>query len=256
MRLQLIPLSLLLALFSPAFASARSPVCQTVSYRTPETGRTDRYTFCHVRAQDGLRLHLADSRGRPYGSFAALKQHLEARGQRLLLAMNGGMFHRDFRPVGLHVENGHEQAPLNLQTGWGNFFLKPNGVFYATATRFGITESGEFRRKRPPLQALRFATQSGPLLLRSGQLHPALRANSDSRLIRNGVCASGSTATLVLAETRVNLFEFATFFRHHLRCADALYLDGSLSALYAPGRERNSREPLGPILALSGSRPR
>ncbi len=46
--------------------------------------------------------------------------------------MNAGMYHEDLSPVGLYVEEGREQAILQTGGGEGNFFLKPNGVFFVT----------------------------------------------------------------------------------------------------------------------------
>jgi uncharacterized protein YigE (DUF2233 family) len=87
--------------------------------------------------------------------------------------------------------------------------------------------------------------------LRHGALHPALIPNSDSRKIRNGVCAIGHTAIFVMSETPVNFHDFALYFRDVLHCRDALYLDGTVSALYskALGRSDFVRD-LGPILGV------
>ena len=166
-----------------------------------------------------------------------------------MFAVNAGMYHEDFSPVGLFVRDGREESPLNLADGVGNFFRKPNGVFLVSDAGPRVVEASEY----PALakSGVRLATQSGPLLLRHGVLHPALIPNSDSRKIRNGVGVSGHTAIFVLSETPVNFYDFALYFRDVLHCRDALYLDGTVSALYSKALRRNDfvRE-LGPILGV------
>lgn len=61
-----------------------------------------------------------------------LEDYVERKDHELLFAMNGGMFHYDFSPVDLFIENNIELAPLNTQKGEDNFYMKPNGVFYIT----------------------------------------------------------------------------------------------------------------------------
>ena len=97
------------------------------------------------------------------------------------------------------------------------------------------------------------ATQSGPLLVRGGQVHPAFDAGSKSRLLRNGVgVASPQTVVFVISEDPVNFYEFATLFRDRLHCPDALYLDGTISSLHASALGRDdSRTDLGPIIAVT-----
>jgi uncharacterized protein YigE (DUF2233 family) len=164
--------------------------------------------------------------------------------------MNAGMYHPDFSTVGLFVSEGQEIAPLNTANGEGNFFLKPNGVFALTASGAHVIEASEF----PGLgERVILATQSGPLLLRGGRIHPAFHANSTSRLIRNGVGVSApDTAVFVISEAPVTFYELATLFRDKLHCPDALFLDGTISSLYAPALKRDdSRVDLGPIIGVT-----
>ncbi|HET9475699.1 MAG TPA: phosphodiester glycosidase family protein [Steroidobacteraceae bacterium] len=164
--------------------------------------------------------------------------------------MNAGMFHADFRPVGLLVVDGRTLGPINRSSGHGNFFLQPNGVFMVDADGARVLATHVYRNAEPGL-----ATQSGPMLLDRGLIPDiiAFRPTSTSRFIRNGVCAqSPQLVVFVISEGPVNFFEFARFFRDSLGCRDALYLDGSVSSLYAPqlGRaDRHSR--LGPMFAVT-----
>jgi uncharacterized protein YigE (DUF2233 family) len=196
-----------------------------------------------------VELFLRDDAGRTFNRFERLRTWLAGRDERLLFAMNAGMFHPDLSPVGLLVQDGRQVSPLNLSDGDGNFFLKPNGVFL-------ISESGPPRivesTEYPALsQGVRLATQSGPLLVRNGVLHPAINAASTSRLQRNGVGVSGETVIFVISEQPVNFHEMATFFRDELHCPDALYLDGVVSSLYSADLQRNdSTVDLGPIIGV------
>jgi uncharacterized protein YigE (DUF2233 family) len=182
-------------------------------------------------------------------SFAALERLLQARGQRLLFAMNAGMYRPDLSPVGLCVVDGRQLTALNLADGNGNFFLKPNGVFVVTSNGSRIIESSKYAGPPGPVC---LATQSGPLLVQGGKIHPKFSASSTSRLIRNGVGVKASGEVMfALTEDPMNFHEFATLFRDELKCPDALYLDGVISSLHAPPLKRSDKKAdLGPIIAV------
>lgn len=204
------------------------------------------YTVCEVAAGEDLRLFHSGPDG-AYGSFRAVNTALEAEGKTLGFAMNAGMYHRDLAPVGLYIEEGVEAAPIVTRAGPGNFGMLPNGVL-CLAERFRIVESRDFKAKPP---ACRFATQSGPMLVIKGKLHPRFLPDSDSRYIRNGVGVSkdGSRAVFAISNGRVNFHAFARFFRDELGLPDALYFDGNISRLYAPELGRHDGGfPMGPIV--------
>ncbi len=185
------------------------------------------YVVCDIDLRTyALALRRADSAGKPYGSLSAL-----AETKPFVLGMNAGMYHEDLSPVGLYVEDGREAAPLNLGDAPGNFFMKPNGVFYVDGNgNAGVMESSAFGASgiKPVL-----ATQSGPMLLIDGALHPRFEENGASRYIRNGVGADGG-GRFVLAISRepVSLGSFARLFRDRLAVKNALFFDGAISALH------------------------
>ena len=204
------------------------------------------YTLCEVTLADDLRLFHAGPDG-AYGSFTAVNAALESQGLQLGFAMNGGMYHRDLAPVGLYVEEGVEQTPLITRDGPGNFGLLPNGVF-CWGESFRVIESRAFKAEGP---ACRFATQSGPMLVIDGDLHPRFLATSDSTYIRNGVgvSADGTRAVFAISNSAVNFHSFARLFRDGLGLPDALYFDGNISRLYAPGLDRHDAGfPMGPVV--------
>jgi uncharacterized protein YigE (DUF2233 family) len=204
------------------------------------------FTACEVAASD-LHLFQADETGAPWGHFARLDSALRERGERLSVAMNGGMYHDDRRPVGYTVIAGQEISPLVTREGPGNFGLLPNGVLCLTDDAALIMETHAFAKARPQC---RDATQSGPMLVIGGNLHPRFLPDSDSRHVRNGVgVRANGTVVLAISNEPVTFHEFGRLFRDVLDTPDALYLDGSVSRLWAPeiGRQDFGRA-MGPIL--------
>jgi uncharacterized protein YigE (DUF2233 family) len=204
------------------------------------------YTVCDVALGEDLRLFHSGPDG-AYGSFRNVEAALEVDGKALGFAMNAGMYHRDLAPVGLYVENGVEVSKLVTRDGPGNFGLLPNGVFCIGET-FQVVESRSFKRSRPEC---RYATQSGPMLVIKGKLHPKLVPDSDSLYVRNGVGVSedGTRAVFVISNVAVNFHSFARLFRDELGLPDALYFDGNISRLYAPQLDRHDGGfPMGPIV--------
>lgn len=204
------------------------------------------YTVCEVTAGEDLRLFHSGPDG-AYGSFRNVDAALGAEGKALGFAMNAGMYHRDLAPVGLYVEDGVEVSKLVTRDGPGNFGLLPNGVF-CIGERFRVVESRAFKAERPDC---RYATQSGPMLVIKGELHPKLLPESDSTYVRNGVgvSADGTRAVFAISNDAVNFHSFARFFRDELGLPDALYFDGNISRLYAPELGRHDGGfPMGPIV--------
>lgn len=205
------------------------------------------YTICEAAPrQERLRLFLNDAAGKPYGAFDAV----EAEQGPLAFAMNAGMYHSDRRPVGLFIQDGEEIAPLVTQAGPGNFGLLPNGLLCLNADGAFVLETMAYAGGA---RACDSATQSGPMLVIGGELHPRFLPDSDSRHIRNGVgtSADGSRAIFAISGRPVTFHEFARLFRDGLGLPDALYFDGSVSRLHAPSLDRDDwGARMGPIVGL------
>ncbi len=208
-----------------------------------------RYVICEFTVRDTIELFWRDKAGAALGQFDSVREALAARGRKLVFAMNAGMYLKDRSPVGLYVENGLQLKRLSTTNGPGNFSLKPNGVFYVTDKSAGVIETKAFaRRKLKPT----FATQSGPMLVIDGRLHPRFDKDSTSRYRRSGVGVAGNRVVFALADEPVTLHQFARAFRDTLKTPNALYLDGSICRLYAADINRNDFGfPLGPIVAVS-----
>lgn len=236
----------LLALALVVGNAAQAAECKAVTFDGAP------FTVCSADpAQDDIRLFLIDpATDMPYGQFDALDAALAAEGRTLVMAMNGGMYHADRRPVGHYVEDGVEVQRLITSAGPGNFGLLPNGVLCLTEDAARIIETRQFAHLSPDCV---HATQSGPMLVVDGALHPQFLPGSTSRFIRNGVgVAADGTLFMAISDASVTFDHFGRLFRDELGTPNALYLDGSVSRLFAPRIGRADRgRPLGPILAVT-----
>ncbi len=209
------------------------------------------YTACRIDpATEDIRLWLRDDTGRILGTFDRVNERLAAEGLTLGIAMNAGMYHRDRRPVGLYVEDGVEATGIVTREGPGNFGMLPNGVLCLGDGTAAILESRRFAEDRP---ACRFATQSGPMLVIDGALHPRFIPGSDFLNVRNGAgVAPDGSLWLAISNRPVNFHDFARLFRDELGTPNALYLDGSVSRLYRRDTGRHDVGfPLGPIIGTA-----
>jgi uncharacterized protein YigE (DUF2233 family) len=181
--------------------------------------------------RDSLRLFWKDPDGHRYGSLGRLRQTLDSTGLQLRFAMNGGMYMPDGSPQGLYIESGRALVPLDSADGNGNFYLKPNGVFSLSGRGVAkVTQTDSFRLSGN----LRSATQSGPMLLIDGRMHPAFKQGSTNLNFRNGVgILKDGRVLFAISKKPVNFYDFAAWFKAR-GCSNALYLDGLVSRAYIP----------------------
>ncbi len=206
-----------------------------------------------VRAVDpqkeDLRLFLNDDQGNLLRDFGALDKYTASKGERLVFAANAGMFEPTNKPVGLLVQEGNETSPLNLNDGTGNFYMKPNGVFLINEKHEArVIESSEYSALLSPAI---WATQSGPMLVHGGDIHPDFIEDSKNLKIRSGVgVRKDGMIEFALSRTPVNLYDFAAFFLTRLKCSNALYLDGDISAFYMPDKKDAYPHAFGPMIGV------
>jgi uncharacterized protein YigE (DUF2233 family) len=209
------------------------------------------YAICEVDLhKHTIRLYWNRSDGTPYAYLSALPRSLEGGAGGLLFATNAGMFDSNLKPVGLYVEQGRELVHANIKSGRGNFHMKPNGIFYISAHRAAVAETQAFLKQGAQAD---LATQSGPMLVIDGRLHPRFDRRSTSLKARTGVgVRADGKVMFVISEEAVSFDAFARLFRDALNCPNALFLDGgSASSLYAPTLNHPSNiVPLGPMLAV------
>lgn len=228
-----------------ASAATADVPCEDIEYDG------NRYTTCAVDVtQSDLRLFWKDESGALLGNFRRVDRSLTDDNKSLAFAMNAGMYHSNRDPVGHYVENGKAETPIISSAGPGNFGLLPNGVFCIRDDRADVVETLDFQKSAP---VCTYATQSGPMLVIDGALHPRFLVNSTSRFIRNGVgtTADGKTAIFAISRNTVTFHEFGRLFRDHLNLPNALYFDGNISKLHAPNLNRSEGGfPMGPIVGV------
>ncbi|CAI8368318.1 MAG: Uncharacterised protein [Hyphomonas sp. TMED17] len=234
----------LIAACSSANIAENSP-CEPVSFRD------DAYIICRFDAgTDDIQMFHSDASGQPYSQFDRLSEAMAAQNKTLVFAMNGGMYHEDRQPVGYYQDRYGERAMVNTNDGPGNFHLKPNGVFWLNDGSAGILESQRFLDAGITAD---YASQSGPMLVIDGELHPQINPEGRSRKRRNGVgvAADNQTVIFAISDEPVSFFEFSSLFKDMLGTPNALYLDGQVSRLYAPNLKRNETGPdLGPFVGV------
>ena len=211
-----------------------APVSPCAEQRFEQAG----FIVCHggrIEIRSGMR------------SFKALEASLGPRADQVAFAMNGGMFDDAGAPIGLFIEEGREVRAINRRDGGGNFHLMPNGVFLVRKDgRAEVVTSAAYQ----PAPDIAFATQSGPMLVIDGALHPEFDPDGTSRYVRNAVGIGPDGAPLFVITTDVVSFgKLARFFRDRLKVRNALYLDGSVSSLWDPANGRmDDFVELGPLI--------
>lgn len=148
------------------------------------------------------------------------------------MAMNGGIYDKAYAPLGLYIEKGRQLTPLNRASGGGNFFIRPGGVFYLRGQNAGIVSINKFR----PSPAIRYAVQSGPMLIENGKINWRLKPSASSRKLRNGVGITGDGKVVFMLSAReTNFYDFACYAQAKLNVRQMLYLDGTISKMYQKG---------------------
>lgn len=213
-------------------------------------GDNDKFLFHTVDpSKQDLQIFWKDDKGNNFRSLGNLQKWVAQKypNKELVFAMNGGMYMEDYRPLGIYIENGVQKKAINKASGYGNFYLMPNGIFYITKNnKAGISETGKFVNKD-----IKYATQSGPLLLINGAIHPSFTKGSKNVQIRNGVgILPDGRAIFCMSTIPVNFYDFAEFFKLS-GCKYALFLDGFVCRTYLP--EKHWKQVDGDFGVIIGS---
>jgi len=188
--------------------------------------------IAYTVSPENIKMFHQDDQGRVFMNFHNLKDYLSAKNKTLKFAMNGGMYLKDLSPQGLYIERGKRIKKANrISQGYGNFYLQPNGVFFITKNKKAfVVATKNFRNNGE----INYATQSGPMLVIDGNIHPKFSPTSQSKYIRNGVgiLPDGNLLFAISTHT-INFYNFASFFKDK-GCKNALYLDGFVSRIYLP----------------------
>ncbi len=242
---KIIPLIVLALLFGGVLFSSLHKSKQEV---VPQAAQTIEYkkTFFDIYYVDlnkqDIEFYWKNDAGEHLYSLQNLKDYLASKNKKLLLGTNGGMYLKNRQPQGWYIENGEELAPLDTKTkGYGNFYMQPNGVFLlANGKAEVLTTKQILKKQQQDLSTIDFATQSGPMLVIDGKIHPAFNLDSESYYIRSGVGVIDDThLVFAISNEEVNFYTFADLFKTKLGCKNALYLDGAISKMYLPEINRH-----------------
>ena len=244
----LLPFLLILAACGKGDASAGQPTSACRARMFEES----RFTVCDT-GKGRIELVAAGRDEPAIRRLADLEAGLGSRAGNVAFAMNAGMYDEDGRPIGLAIVDGKQKRAINRRTGGGNFHLMPNGVFQVHKDgRAEVVTTEQWK----PSPSIRFATQSGPMLVIDGKLHPAFDRDGTSRYVRNGVgIGPKGEALFVISDGPVSLGKFARFYRDQLKARNALFFDGAVSALWDPANgRRDVTKPLGPMVVVFKAR--
>jgi uncharacterized protein YigE (DUF2233 family) len=209
--------------------------------------------YCVPMTHNGLQLLCADEQKVPFRDVKTLKSYCQSQQKQLIFAMNAGMYTPENLPKGLYIEQKQTLFPLDTaQTGFGNFYLQPNGVFAFDDTSAVILDTKTFEKQQ---KYYNYATQSGPLLVVNNQINSVFTPSSNSGYIRNGVGITlDGKIIFAISNQSVNFYTFAALFKERLDCPNALFLDGAISKMYAPDIQRLDLDGnLGPFVVLTRS---
>lgn len=212
------------------------------------TGNDDIISYTADPQKQHIQFYWKNDSGDILGSFRNLQAYTQQKNTTLLFAMNGGMYDKAQAPIGLYIEDKKKLHALNTNSGSGNFYLEPNGVFYLTTDHIPVVcKTADFADKGN----IAYATQSGPMLLIDGQIHPAFRQGSSNLNIRNGVGILPDNKVLfAISKKEINFYDFATYFKN-MGCKNALYLDGFVSRIYWPEKDIQQDGDFGVMIGVT-----
>ena len=222
MTLRLLPL--LPALLLPLAAQASGKCTLTDPSLTLQS-----YTVNPQRER--ITMYWKNANGEAFGSLRALLADIDRDG-RVQMAMNGGIYAKNYAPLGLYIDKGVQEVPLNRASGGGNFFIRPGGVFYLQGQKAGIVSIDKFK----PSSTIAYAVQSGPMLIENGTINWRLKPSASSRKLRNGVGITRQGQVIfMLSDRETNFYDFACYAQSKLNVRQMLYLDGTISKMYRQG---------------------
>lgn len=172
----------------------------------------------------------------PDKGAATIKSTLDNSNETPLMITNAGMYQPNFKPQGLLISKYEQKSEIDStrEKREGNFYLYPNGIFYIdSADKFHIATTEDYLKNHYPPKFIKYATQSGPLLLKENNwLNPNIKENSSNYNIRSGVgLISPDRAVFIISADVVSFYDFKMLFTA-LGCKSALYLDGFVSRMY------------------------
>lgn len=141
------------------------------------------------------------------------------------LAINGGFFDNQSKPLGLRLTNHQQQNPIKPISWWGVFYIQNQKPYISSYREFD---------KNPSME---FAIQSGPRLLINNRLVPLKPGIAERTAL--GITKNKQVIILVTENSAMSTSELARLLQSEpLSCTDALNLDGGSSTqLYVDTKE-------------------
>ena len=237
-------LAISFALYAASWQIPSTKIGKVINYQGAEYS-----VFTADPAKHKITLHWKNADGLLYSSIGNLLK--TDNDQKIVMVTNAGMYTPAQAPVGLYIENGVEMVSLNTSNCDGNFCLKPNGVLYIEKSGPHVTAAENYSRETIGKQ-VHYATQSGPMLVIDGKVHPAFNTSSTSLYIRSGVGIDSMGKTVfAISNQPVNFHAFAMLFKDVFGCKNALYLDGAISLMYLPNIRDDRGGKFGPMISVS-----
>lgn len=221
-------------------------------------------------ARDQVRLHWQNPATRqPFAMLSEVRSHLTGKEKKseesVRMLTNAGMYTPANAPKGLYVEDGRVLIPVDSfrsspREPGVNFYLQPNGIFWIDANGKPHIDRTEVfvktHRNRPDRRSyphVRFATQSGPMLVHGGIINRQFGKLSSNAKVRSGVGILPDGSLIFLCtQGEENFYNFSSVFRFVFNCRNALFLDGAISRMYLPGiQNQTGLGPFGPIISVT-----
>lgn len=205
-----------------------------------------------------INFHLKSSSGNHYESISNLYKSLDSNSNEVLMITNGGMYLQNLDPQGIYIEKSSSIKKLNqIKTNNNtNFYMFPNGVFAIDSYNHPLIMVTDSFSKNINESQIKYATQSGPMLLINNEIHPKFIKGSHNLNIRSGVGISSennSNVLFIISNNEVNFYDFASVFKDLFHCKDALYLDGAISQMYLKDIDKNKIPTghFGPLISVT-----
>lgn len=138
-----------------------------------------------------------------------------------VVAVNGGFFTSQLMPLGLRINQGHQQNPLKPVSWWA--------VFYVRKQEAGVVKGQSFQ-SGPNVS---FAVEAGPRLVVDNQVVANLKLDLDNRTAL-GITRAGQVIVLATENLMLSTTDLAALMQRSekeggLGCVDAMNLDGGSS---------------------------
>jgi uncharacterized protein YigE (DUF2233 family) len=162
--------------------------------------------------ENDLSLVSAQDLAREHASIEEYAEYSKA-----LVAINGGFFDSNYKPLGLRIHNKRQKSPAKNISWWGVFYVKEQKPHLISYSQYS------------PDSQIEFAIQSGPRLLINNRIPPLKPGRAERSAL--GITHDGRVIILVTDNMPLSTTELAQLMKAQpLHCENALNLDGGSSS--------------------------